>query len=206
MLNKRLIPQMDDNKNYCFCELAPLYALDLLNEEEKAWVERQIATCPDLATELASYQAAVTAIPYSAPQMPMAEDLKERLFQRLELEPPIPTPAPQTIAASYFAVRSQNLHWQPHSIPGVTIAIVHTDQIKREIVGFLKVQGGVRYPLHRHAGTEEIFMLEGDLAIEDQVYGVGDYIRSAPGSSHSPYSHSGCQFFFHTSMDDEYAA
>jgi hypothetical protein len=52
MLNKRLIPQMDDNKNYCFCELAPLYALDLLDEEEKAWVERQIATCPDLALSL----------------------------------------------------------------------------------------------------------------------------------------------------------
>ena len=58
--------------------------------------------------------------------------------------------------------------------------------------------------MRQNAATEEIFMIEGDLAIGNEVYGAGDYIRSQPVSSHAPYTNGGCQFFFHTSMDDEY--
>lgn len=194
-----------DTENYCFCELAPLYALDLLSASEQAWVEQQVADCPELAEELASYQAAVTAIPYGAPTLPMADNLKDRLFAQLGLgfDPPIEA-TPASIPNVYQAVRSQDLNWQPHTVPGVRVAIVHIDEIKREMVGFLKAEPGVRYPRHRHAAIEEIFMIEGDLIIGEEVYGAGDYLRSQPGSSHSPYTNGGCQFFFHTSLDDEY--
>ena len=72
---------MTDN-HHCFCELVSLYVLDLLDFEERLWIEVQIAECPDLAEELADYQAAVGAIPYTAPLMPMSVDLKDRLFDR----------------------------------------------------------------------------------------------------------------------------
>lgn len=195
---------MDTNKNYCFCELAPLYVLDLLSEDERIWIEQQISDCPDLAEELDSHQSAVTAIPYGIPSLPIADNLKNRLFDRLELDVLTNDTVSEKTPVSYLAVRSQELNWQPYSTPGVTIAIVHIDEVKREIVGFLKAEPGVRYPSHRHAATEEIFMIEGDLAIGNEVYGAGDYIRSQPGSSHAPYTNGGCQFFFHTSMDDAY--
>jgi hypothetical protein len=194
---------MDNQRNFCFCELAPLYYLDLLSEEEKIWVEQQASNDPDLAEELAIYQSAVTTIPYSAPNLPMAENLKERLFERLELDAP-PIMSPEITPQSYLSMRSHELNWQPHPTPGVTIAIVYTDEVKREIVGFLKAEPGVDYPFHRHAAREEILMLEGDLIIGDEVYGAGDYIRSNPGSSHAPHTNKGCQFFFRNSMDDEY--
>lgn len=191
-------------ENYCFCELAPLYALDQLNEEERRWVEQQILECPDLAEELIGYQSGVTAIAYTVPSLPMDSTLKDRLFDRLELDPP---PSEAVIAPpfiAYQAIRSQELNWQPHPTPGVEVAIVHTDEMKREIVGFLRAEPGVRYPFHRHAAIEEIFMLEGDLVVGDEVYSAGDYLRSNPGSTHAPYTIGGCRFFFHTSMDDEY--
>jgi anti-sigma-K factor RskA len=72
-----------NNEDRCFCELAPLYALDLLDESDRAWVEQQVATDSDLAAELAEFQATVGAIAYSAPSVSMATDLKDRLFQRL---------------------------------------------------------------------------------------------------------------------------
>lgn len=72
---------MTDNHR-CFCELVPLYVLDLLDFEDRLWVEDRIAECPDLAEELANYQAAVGAIPYTAPPVPMSADLKKRLFDR----------------------------------------------------------------------------------------------------------------------------
>jgi ChrR Cupin-like domain len=191
-------------QNYCFCELAPLYALDLLSAEERNWVEQQLLQYPDLAEELTDYQVAVTALTYTAPTLPMVANLKERLFEHLKLDAVQPESVPECLPIPYLAIRSQDLNWQPHTTPGVTIAIVHTDEIKREIVGFLRADPGVRYPLHCHAAIEEILMLEGDLIIGDEVYGSGDYIRSYPGSSHAPYTHGGCRFFFHTSMDDEY--
>ncbi|MGQ9869984.1 cupin domain-containing protein [Leptodesmis sp.] len=99
-------------------------------------------------------------------------------------------------------VRSQTLDWTPHTPPDVTVAIVHRNEVERKLVGFLQAEPGVRYPFHRHAVVEEIFMLEGNLVIGDEVYGAGDYIRSHPGSSHTPYTNRGCRFFVHTSIDD----
>jgi anti-sigma factor ChrR (cupin superfamily) len=192
----------------CFCELAPLYALDLLDEQERRVVEEQIAECPDLANELAEFQAAVAAIPYSTPSVPMAADLQDRLFQRIGQEMPSDEPVTQVasppVVPPKLVMRSQNIIWQPHPVPGVTIATLHVDPVKREITGLLRAEPGVRYPLHRHAAIEEMFMLEGDLAIAGEVYGAGDYIRSDPGSSHAPETRSGCMFFFRTSLDDEY--
>lgn len=192
-----------DTETRCFCELAPLYALDLLSDQEKAWVEQQVADCPDLAEELATYQSAATALPYSQPPVPMAADLKDRLFDRLGLEAPVVAPVPKAVPNAHV-VRSQDLDWQPNGIPGILIAIVHTDEVKREIAGFLKAAPGTRYPCHRHAATEEIFMMEGELVVGDEVICAGDYLHSSPGSSHAPHTPGGCQFFFRTSMDDEY--
>ncbi|MBW4468873.1 MAG: anti-sigma factor [Stenomitos rutilans HA7619-LM2] len=71
----------------CFCELAPLYALNLLDDEDRRWVEAQVLENPELAAELAEYQVTVNTLPYGTPVVPMAESLKGRLFQRLAAEP-----------------------------------------------------------------------------------------------------------------------
>ncbi|MBW4551980.1 MAG: cupin domain-containing protein [Aphanocapsa sp. GSE-SYN-MK-11-07L] len=193
-------------ENNCFCELAPLYALDLLDETERTWVEQQIADCPELAGELAGYEAGSTAMPYSLPVLPLAANVKERLFDRLQLPTPeLATEAPP-LASAFRVLRSQNLKWHPHPTPGVQIAIVHRDLSRREISGLLKAEPGVNYPIHRHAATEEILMLEGDLRLNGEVYGALDYIRSLPDSVHEPsHTTNGCMFFFRTSMDDDYS-
>jgi quercetin dioxygenase-like cupin family protein len=191
------------NENYCFCDLAPFYALGLLSQPEKEWVEQQVIAYPELAEELALYTAAMTALPYSVPPLPLAEDLKGRLFDRLELNPPDLEP-PEPSPPSFQAVRSQDLNWQPHFTPGVQVAIVYANEVTRELVGFLRAEPGVRYPYHRHVATEELFMLEGDLVIGEEVFGPGDYIFSSADTAHAPYTHGGCKFFFRASMDNEY--
>ncbi|MEB3177973.1 MAG: cupin domain-containing protein [Nostocaceae cyanobacterium] len=209
----------------CFCELAPLYALDLLEAQERCWVEQQIENDADLAAELSELQATVETIAYTATAVPISSNLKQRLFQRLDIattgdESPTFTElsSPELETASEeiqlaipvyppslpFAVQSQDLVWQPHRVPGVMIARLHVDTVKHEVVGLFRAEAGVRYPLHRHAGVEEIFMLQGDLVIAGKVYGSGDYIRSEPGSIHAPETTGGCMFFFRTSCDDEY--
>ncbi|AKG22467.1 cupin domain-containing protein [Calothrix sp. 336/3] len=187
----------------CFCELAPLYALNLLGEEESNFVTEQISELPELGDEMSELQAAVAAIAYTAPPVPMADNLKDRLFARIGIATPQPqTPTPDINLPIYK--RSTELNWKPHRIPGVMIARLNFDPVRREVTCLLRAEAGVRYPLHRHAGVEEIFMLEGDLVIGEEVYGKGDYILSTPSSIHAPETRGGCMFFVRTSVDDEY--
>ncbi|MEX0268088.1 cupin domain-containing protein [Leptolyngbyaceae cyanobacterium UHCC 1019] len=209
---------MDEHR--CFCELAPLYALGLLNEGDRAWVESQIVVEPDLATELAEIEAIVAAMPYGNSQVPMSANLKDRLFQRIGRTVPMtqPTQEPASAFPALVArllersatslinrseVRHQAIKWERYKVPGVTIARLHIDLVKREAVGLFRAEPGVRYPLHHHADVEEIFMLQGDLIMGNKVYGSGDYIRSVPSSTHAPETHGGCMFFFRTSLHDE---
>ncbi len=191
----------------CFCDLAPLYALDLLDLEERLWVEAQIVDCPDLAEELAGYQLAVNELPYTAPPVPMAADIKDRLFDRLGLDP-VETiaepPAPMPPAPEMFAIRSADLNWQAHRTPGVTCAMLFVDNVSRMRTMVVKAAAGVVYPLHQHRGIEELYMLDGELEIEGQVYGAGDYIRSHPNSIHAPSTQTGCMFIIRACMDDNY--
>jgi anti-sigma factor ChrR (cupin superfamily) len=202
---------MLDAEHLCFCELAPLYALDLLDLEERLWVEAQILNCPDLAEELANYQTAVGVMPYSAPPVPMAADLKDRLFDRLGLDaidsiadPEPEIPPTEVLAPEMFAIRSQDMQWQSHRIPGVEVVMLFVDPIQRMRLMEVKAAAGVIYPPHRHAGIEEIYMLEGELVINDRVYLAGDYIRSYPESIHAPSTDTGCRFLIRACIDDEY--
>jgi anti-sigma factor ChrR (cupin superfamily) len=207
-LNEFLPPQ-----NYCFCELAPLYAMNMLTDAEQQWVEQQVADCAELAAELAEYQLAVTAIPYGVEEVaPLAGEVKNRLFDKLGLAPaPVnsaatqPAEVPLPNFGPFFTLRSQELQWMPHLVPRVKVAILHSDAERRERVGLLEAMPGMVYPQHRHGGVEEIYMLSGDLELEGITYYAGDYIRSATGSTHEvSRSATGCMFFFRASMDDEY--
>jgi anti-sigma factor ChrR (cupin superfamily) len=100
--------------------------------------------------------------------------------------------------------RLQKLSWRRHRVPGVKYALLRLNLLKREIVVLLQGEAGTRYPLHRHRGVEEIFMLAGDLAIDGKTYRVGDYIRSKAGSTHALQTRTGCLCFVRTVLGEEF--
>jgi anti-sigma factor ChrR (cupin superfamily) len=213
-MTDRSSDELSTQQQYCFCELAPLYAMGTLTPTEKQWVEQQVLDCPELAEELAQYQLGVTAIPYGLEPAQLSGDVKNRLFHLLALdvktsEHQAPVPAQPLVEhfLPFSSVRSTELQWGPHPCrcPKVQVAFLHADPVARECVGILRAEAGLEYPSHRHGGIEEIYMLSGDLELEGITYHAGDYIRSAAGSTHSPaHSVGGCMFFFRSSMDDEY--
>jgi anti-sigma factor ChrR (cupin superfamily) len=198
------------NHHRCFCELAPLYALDLLDVADRLWVEAQIIECPDLAEELTGYQLTVSQMSYSAPPVQMAAEIEARLFDRLATIgalAPVETIAAPRITRSVpgiLALRAAELDWKPHRIPGVDCALLLVDNVSRMRTMLVKAAAGVVYPLHQHRGVEEILMLTGQLEIEGQVYKTGDYIRSHPNSIHAPSTTTGCMFLVRACMDDNY--
>jgi hypothetical protein len=184
-----------------FCELAPLYVLDVLEPKQRRLVENYLAQFSECEAELDELREAAAAMSYSAPELPLPDDLKARLFERIADQ--AATPSRIANYVPLFTVRAADVQWQPYRVPGVAIAKLYEDPMRREIVCLLRAQAGVYYPSHRHASAEEIFMLEGDLVVDGEVYGMGDYIRSAPGTAHAPHTQNGCMFLIRTSLDNE---
>ena len=192
--------------------LAALQTLDTIDESESLALEEILKKSPELESELTAFEATIAAIAYTIPPVSVASDLKNRLFQRIvELSP---TPA-ETVNSEpvsepnsnsnppHFIRRSHEVKWKPFGVTGISIGRLFTDKEKREITCLMRLEPGIEFPLHRHAGVEEIFMLEGDLVVEGEVCHQGDYIRSLPGSTHSPITRGGCLLLVKSSVDNE---
>jgi hypothetical protein len=187
-------------------ELADLYTFGILVEEDRD-VAARLAEIAELGEMVEPYESAFAAIAYAAPAVPVPAGLKQRLFESLEdvSGPPTSTELLQDLVlATPMSVKQlTELRWKPYLVPGVQVARLHVDKQKREITYLMRVEAGVCLPVHRHAQVEEIVVVEGDLWIDQEIYRQGDYLRSWPGSQHSPHTHGGCLAFVRTSLDDE---
>ncbi len=93
-------------------------------------------------------------------------------------------------------VRSHQLEWKPLAEAGVTgvyVKVLRFDQqTRRAPTILLKFEPGAMYPAHNHPAGEEIFVLEGDIALgKDHLY-AGDYLYTAANNKHGVRSENGC--------------
>lgn len=59
----------------------------------------------------------------------------------------------------------------------------------------VRYQPRSKFPEHFHEFGEEIFVLDGILSDETGNYSAGTYLMNPPGSSHAPFSETGCTLF-----------
>jgi ChrR Cupin-like domain len=187
-----------------FSELIALAALEAVDDEAMLLADTYASTSVELEQELTQMRRAVGAIPYGATPLLISPNLKDRLFDRIAAEETQASESSVADILPFQAIRFSEMEWQPHPVSGVTIAVLHTDPITRRLSALVRCQPGVHYPLHRHAGIEEILMLEGNFVCDGNTYGVGDYLLSSRGFAHDPNSPDGCLFFVRTSMDDQF--
>lgn len=166
-----------NNDDRCFCELAPLYALDLLDDQERMWVEQQAAASSDLAIELADLQTTVGAIAYSAEPVPMAADLKDRLFQQLS-QPvaiePVRDLRPRQTESQRFDRASRRRHSKWLQVGGAIAALAfitllvdnyrlrQATQEAQSVIAALQQPDTVLYTLR---GTEKATNASGSLVV-----------------------------------------
>ena len=68
----------------------------------------------------------------------------------------------------------------------------------------VRLDPGVDYPPHRHAGREELHLLHGELMIDDQKLVPGDYYCAEDGTVDARvWSETGCTCVLITSSRDE---
>lgn len=90
----------------------------------------------------------------------------------------------------------QDLPWVDTPEPGVKRRML--DRVGDELAkatSIVRYEPGSRFKTHQHEWGEEILVLEGVLSDEDGDYPDGTYIMNPPGSSHTPFSDTGCTLF-----------
>jgi hypothetical protein len=88
--------------------------------------------------------------------------------------------------------------------PGISCQLLSTDREHDRVSLLVRLAPGTDYPPHRHAGPEELHLLNGELMINDRKLVPGDYNRAEPGSvDHRVRSETGCTCLLITSTRDE---
>jgi anti-sigma factor ChrR (cupin superfamily) len=84
--------------------------------------------------------------------------------------------------------------WAPYpGAEGLDMMMLHTHG--RERVYLARWAAGASYPMHRHVGGEEVYVLSGELGDNLGTYPVGTWIRSPVGIQHAPFSKQGAVIY-----------
>lgn len=86
--------------------------------------------------------------------------------------------------------------WRPGLVPG--LRVLPLAGYGSEHTALVDWAPGTRFSPHRHAGGEEILVLEGVFSDEHGDYPAGTWLRSPDGSAHQPYSETGCLIWVKT--------
>ncbi len=101
-----------------------------------------------------------------------------------------------------YIVRNNQKQWQllvENGIhyKGISVISLHYDEEKqRSTTILLKFDAGAKYPYHNHPAGEEIYVLSGDVVLEDATLLAGDYLYTPPGFKHSVTTKTGCTMLF----------
>jgi len=86
---------------------------------------------------------------------------------------------------------------------GISCKLLATDTEKDRVSMLVRLAPGAAYPPHRHAGVEELYLLDGELVIDDKTLHPGDYNRAEPGTGDQlVWSETGCTCVLLTSTRD----
>ena len=173
-----------------------LYALQALPTSEMQAMEEHLSSCETCRKELETVHPVVGSFAaWPTDVLRPAGSLWDRLAGRIAKEtnqPPVP--APSQISA--------RLEWEEVA-PGISCKLLATDADKDRVSMLVRLAPGTDYPPHRHAGVEELYLLQGELWIDDKKVNPGQYNRNEPGTAdHRVWSETGCTCVLITSTKD----
>jgi anti-sigma factor ChrR (cupin superfamily) len=177
-------------------KLVLLYALQVLPSSEVSGVGGHIAACPACRQELETVRPIIESLAaWPTDLLRPSASLWDRLAQRIAAET---GQEPASLAPG----RPWEPEWQ-EAAPGISVQLLATDTEKHRISMLVRLAPATEYPAHRHAGVEELHLLQGELMIGDRRLYPGDYNRAEPGTvDHRVWSETGCTCVLITSLHD----
>ena len=177
-------------------DLVHMYALQALPTSEAAVIEERLAACAECRQEMEKLRPTVASfVAWPTDVLRPSASLWDRLAQRIAAETgrqPVASP-PQ---------RQAGPEWEEVA-PGISCKLLATDTEKKRVSMLVRLAPGTDYPPHRHAGPEELHLLDGELWIDDRKLYPGDYNFGAPGAvDRRVWSETGCTCVLITSTED----
>ena len=177
-------------------ELTVLHALGALPAGEDHAVEAHVAACAECQQELATVRPVIDALvswptDVLRPSASLWDGLTKRISAETGQAPVVPEPT-----------RPAEPEWE-EAAPGIFCKLLSTDAEKDSVSMLVRLAPGAAYPPHRHAGVEELYLLDGELIVDDKHLYPGDYLRAELGSAdHLVWSETGCMCVLLTSTRD----
>ena len=177
-------------------DMSARHALGVLEPSEAVRLDAALALDPDAQAEAAALRDAVLVLALDCPQVAPPPALRARVLAQIARTPQGPSLTVETALPpkpGFQFTRPADQAWQPTPFPGVRMKLL---SINRE-TGYWFVQielaSGGRFPEHDHDGTEDLYLLSGDLHNEGRVLGPGGFIHAEAGTHHGElYSPAGC--------------
>jgi anti-sigma factor ChrR (cupin superfamily) len=173
-----------------------LYVLQALPAGELPAVEAQIAACAECREELDALRPVIGSLvswptDVLRPPTPLWDRLARLIAAETGQEPVSPAPR-----------RAAETEWEEVA-PGISVKLLATDAENNRVTMLVRLAPGTDYPPHRHAGVEELHLLDGELMIDDKKLYPGDYSRAEAGSvDRRVWSETGCTCVLMTSPKD----
>jgi len=174
-------------------EQASLYALGALMDTEEAAFVREMADNPQLKQLVRTLRETTHLLLQTVPRHQPAADLKRRIMTRVEQEPQEPTssaaiteirrPSPETIGLAFVAAADPG-GWKALPIPGAWIKLLSVNRDAGYVVALGRLEPNTRYPAHTHTGSEDLFLLTGDLRVGNHPMQPGDFCHADSGTEH----------------------
>ena len=176
-------------------ESACACALQILPAGEVAAADAHVAVCPDCRRELESLRPVVDRfVSWPTDVLRPAAALQARLALRLAAET-----GKQALPPTARWIEPE---WQEVA-PGIECKLLAADTERDRVSMLVRLAPGASYPPHRHAGVEELHLLDGELWIDDRKLVAGDYNHGLPGARDDRvWSETGCTCVLVTSADD----
>jgi anti-sigma factor ChrR (cupin superfamily) len=173
------------------------YAVNAMPAAEAAAFEAHLESCAQCRLELETLQPIVDRFVFwPSDVLRPSSGLQERLAQRIAAET---GEAPKAVPARQWDEPA----WDEVA-PGIFCKLMATDTHTHRVSMLVRLLPGVEYPPHTHAGLEELFLLDGELWIDDRKLYPGDYNRAEAGSGDKRvWSETGCSCVLVTSTRDK---
>ncbi|HEY8515078.1 MAG TPA: cupin domain-containing protein [Candidatus Binatia bacterium] len=197
-----------------------LYVLQMLPTSEAAAVEERLASCAECRSEAQSLHGVVDRfVDWPTDVLRPSVALWGRLAERVGIgsdaaragaaraprasAPTADRAMGEPSAAAWTAPQWTEPEWT-QAAPGIHVKLLASDAARQRVSMLVRLAPGVDYPPHRHAGVEELHLLEGELWIDDRKLLPGDFNRAEPGTADKRvWSETGCTCVLITSPRDE---
>jgi anti-sigma factor ChrR (cupin superfamily) len=189
-------------------ELAALCALGALSNEEQQSFAAEVRANPELAELLRSLQQVSDRMVLAGAAAKPPAGLKAKVLGRLQggragNRPSVVDQPPPVLEGLRFLAGSDMSGWKQLPIRGAWIKLLSFEPTRGYAVLLGKLEPGVRYPAHTNAGSEDFYILTGDLVVGENTLGPGDFHHADAGSLHAEnYSVEGCTLLAVLTSDD----